>query len=104
MHMGVKNENIIFFENMTRNEIQLTIELEKDELSRSNSSFLFVYVAGQGTEDEEQVLILNSKKANLFPIEKNIRSIAESCEGRCQIFSVYDICHKKLDQLPELLS
>ena len=93
---GIAEKDITFIEDMPITAIHKVfnnVKREFIELSKKNRrTFLFVYAAGHGIADQEQLMVLNGTSGNLFNQTAMSRDVCRVTKNMCTVFTVNDMC------------
>ena len=60
-------------------------------------TLLITFVGGHGFEDGGQSMLINDSQNPCFPVEQELRDLAQSCMSRLSIAALYDTSREKLE-------
>ena len=71
---------------------------------KGESVFIYAYIAGHGVADVRQYFLLNTSDPTkaLYPIEEQLRLRSLAGDGKCYVFTVYDVCRIKAYDIKKL--
>ena len=106
--LDIKPDNVFEFVDSKFEELKKAEKtmhnIIRGHAKKKESVFIYAYIAGHGMADVRQYFMLNTSDPTkaLYPIEEQLRLRSIAGDGRCYVFTVYDICRIKADKIKKL--
>ena len=106
--LDIKPDNVFEFVDSKFEELKKAEKnmhnIIRGHAKKKESVFIYAYIAGHGVADVRQYFMLNSSDPTkaLYPIEEQLRLRSIAGDGRCYVFTVYDICRIRADKIKKL--